>query len=86
MAEATITFTLPDESTEFQTAVDSSAMAAAIFDIRNHVFRPARKHGYEDRRIQELLEKLGSDGEDLVEHLERLFGEILDGYGVSKYS
>lgn len=58
MPKATLTFNLPEESSEFQTAVKAGSMASALWEIKQDLFRPARKHGYMDGEIQELMLKL----------------------------
>jgi hypothetical protein len=51
-------FSLPEEQEEFDQASSAGKMAAALFDARQQVFRPARKHGYSRADIQQLVEKL----------------------------
>lgn len=51
-------FNLQEERDEFETAVMAPNMRSALFDVRQMVFRPARKHGYSQVEIQELVEKL----------------------------
>jgi hypothetical protein len=51
-------FNLQEERDEFETAVMAPNMRSALFDVRQMVFRPARKHGYSRQDIQELVEKL----------------------------
>jgi hypothetical protein len=58
MPIATLRYKLPEEETEFKTAVKSMRTSLAIEDIGNQIFRPARKHGYSDIRIQSLVMKL----------------------------
>lgn len=50
-------FDLPVEQEEFQAAVSAPDMKAALYDIGQEVFRPARKHGYPDAYLQRLLDK-----------------------------
>lgn len=64
--KATLSFSLPEEQQEFSNAVQGSSLRAAIDDIQMEVFRPARKHGYRNERIQQLVEKL----DDLVANAE----------------
>lgn len=64
----------------------------ALNDIANLIFRPARKHGYEDPKLNELIETsrkiIGGDGiettigHEIVEKLERRFYRILEEHGV----
>lgn len=49
-----------------------------VFDqITQQVFRPARKHGYHNYKIQQLLEKCGDAGYELVGLLEETYLDIL---------
>ena len=56
--KGTLEFNLPEEQEEFEQAVNAGKMSAALFDIRQQVFRPARKHGYNRADIQQLIDKL----------------------------
>ena len=40
--------------------------------VEQDIFRPARKHGYPDREIQDLL---GENGEELIGKLEKAYYE-----------
>ena len=51
-------FNLPQEQEEFDAAAGAGKLSAALFDVRQQVFRPARKHGYSRADIQQLVEKL----------------------------
>jgi hypothetical protein len=73
-------FNLPEETDEFETAVMAQNIRSAIFDIQQMVFRPARKHGYADSKLQKMVEE--KDGEELIGELESIFCEILRQYGV----
>lgn len=76
--KAILEFTLPDEQEEFSTAVKGIDMSIALHEIRNRIFRPARKHGYPLPALADLMKKLGEDGEELVRLLEQTFNEILN--------
>lgn len=95
--KATLSFNLPEERDEFETAVNAGKYKGALWEISQRVFRPARKHGYGDSGIQMLLDKadvctvplkFGEDtyevgvGTELVSQLEKLFYEILQEVGV----
>lgn len=58
MPKAILEFSLPEETEEFETAVKAGSLSAALFEVGQRVFRPARKHGYPDQKLQELLNKL----------------------------
>lgn len=51
-------FNLPEEQEEFMDAAKVGSYRAALFDIRQQVFRPARKHGYSRHDIHVLLTRL----------------------------
>lgn len=67
MTDITIKFKMPDDKADFNSAIKGSAALAAIETIANDVFRPARKHGYPDPKIQTLIDNLDNliDGLDL---------------------
>jgi hypothetical protein len=76
--KATLTFTLPEETDDFDWARKGSDAFAALSDVRNCVFRPARKHGYSDVAISELVAKIGEDAIDLIGLLEHRFHRVLE--------
>lgn len=67
-------------------------MAVALWDIQQEIFRPARKHGYSDPRLNKLLEstKIVTDkdgdsyamGYEIVGLLEEKFHQILEQHGI----
>lgn len=90
-------FNLPEDGEEFDTARNAAKYRAALWEISQLVFRPARKHGYSDPRIQELLERAdtltttagtpdfayeGGVGTELVSKLEEIFYQILRDEGI----
>jgi hypothetical protein len=79
MPTGILRFKLPEEEVEFELAQRASDLNGAISDISNEVFRPARKHGYGDEEITELIKKLGeSDACALIGLLEKKFISILE--------
>jgi len=62
-------------------AQNADAAYGALWTIGQEVFRPARKHGYSDSRIQELLTE--GSAVELVSLLEQKFYEILENTGVN---
>jgi hypothetical protein len=73
-----IEFNLPADREDLDIALNAGALYSALFDVRNEIFRPARKHGYNTKELQDLMTKLGDDGVELIAQLETLFGEILE--------
>lgn len=80
MPKAALWFNLPEEQSEFCDAQKGTSLKCAIEEIGNRVFRPARKHGYDDETIQALIDK-NPDAAELVELLEKRFYDILKEYG-----
>jgi hypothetical protein len=72
----TITFNLPEENDELNLAIKASAMSVALFDIGQEVFRPARKHGYNNQELNDLIEK-NPDASEIISILEKMFYNIL---------
>lgn len=58
MPKATLTFDLPEEQNEFDLATSGGAYAHLIWSLENEIFRPARKHGYMEGPVAELLAAL----------------------------
>lgn len=58
MPKATLTFQLPEESEEFKVATIARSLASALWDVRQEIFRPARKHGYSEGKVHNLITKL----------------------------
>jgi hypothetical protein len=81
MSQVTISYTLPEDTEEMNLALSAGDMHLALWDIAQEVFRPARKHGYPQREIQEALDKC-NEGEELVHLLEKRFYEILEEHGI----
>lgn len=79
--KATIEFDLNEEREEFRDFMQASRMSCALHDISNKIFRPARKHGYDDKTLNELIEK-NEGATEIIGLLETKFYEILKEYGV----
>lgn len=79
---ATLTFNLPEEEQEFLVTSKAGSLQAAIWDVGQEVFRPARKHGYPDSALQALVEANDGAAEEIISKLEQLFHEILCRHNV----
>lgn len=91
MPKASIHFNLPEESQDFHDAVHAVDYKLALWEISQEIFRPARKHGYPDEKIQKLLQTIdecvstvmeNGQGTDLIGLLEEKFYEILREKGI----
>jgi hypothetical protein len=93
--KAVLEFTLPEEKEEFDLATKAGDMHSALWHISQEIFRPARKHGYDNSKIQRLLEKadetkvISPDGEEeygagteLVSELESMFYRVLEEFNI----
>lgn len=72
-----LVFTMPDDSEEFEMANKASNYSNAIFRIKQEVFRPHRKHGYNDDKLNKLLES-NPICYDVINILENMTYEILN--------
>ena len=67
----------PDDRAEYKMCNDANRAHSALFEIMNEVFRPARKHGYNDVKINALIS--GGETEEAIGALESLaYGIISD--------
>lgn len=91
MKNVTLKFNVetPEDERAAIRAVTVDAVYAALERIANEVFRPARKHGYQDPEIAALLtESAALSGQEcaarseLIGLLEKKFFEILEDYRV----
>ena len=77
-SKVTITFDDPEDA---KVAMDGWKYKHTIDDIWNEVFRPIRKHGYNNRKIEEILDGLqcGEEnvGYELIEHLIEIYFEVV---------
>ena len=53
--KAILEFSLPEEQEEYEITRQAGKMHSAFWTIGNEVFRPARKHGYSDHRLHDLI-------------------------------
>lgn len=58
-------------------AIKSLDMSIALEEIGQEIFRPARKYGYNNKHITDLLEEMGGRGEELIGLLEDKFFKII---------
>lgn len=65
-----------EDMERYERIMAAERMAQTLFQIRNEIFRPARKHGYSDKLLNKLLEN--SDCAHLIEILESKFNEICE--------
>lgn len=79
-----------DNEEDAVTALNGWKLRAAMDEIGNDVFRPARKHGYADEKINEIIAHLEALCEEnkspeelsavhLISLLERKFYSIIEG-------
>lgn len=79
MPKSTLEFNLNDmeDQRALTRSIKADSAYRSLWDTANEVFRPARKHGYQDEKIQLLVESIGVDAETLIGLLEDKFYEIL---------
>lgn len=69
-----------DERDAHLRAIKAPDAYAALWDIAQEVFRPARKHGYSDPDLNKLLKS--DDVEEAISLLEKRFYQILEDKGI----
>ena len=79
--KATLVFDIPEEQEEFNLAVKAGNLSLTLWDVRQEVFRPARKHGYSDPELAALISK-HPEAAEIVGKLEDLFNAILSRNGL----
>ena len=82
--KATLTFTLPEEQEEFNYASKGHAAFVVLAELGNKLFRPARKHGYDNAQINELIDKIGDDAITLIGLLEDRFVDIVSNSNIDR--
>ena len=81
--EAILKFNMQDadEREAFKQAFHGTDLYLSLVDVRNTIFRPARKHGYSDSAVAELIalieDQMPGTAAELIGRLEQLFNEIL---------
>lgn len=71
-----------EDADEFKLAIQASRMAAALGDILQELFRPARKHGYSDLNLADMVAQHPEYSSELINMLEERFHKILQDRGV----
>jgi hypothetical protein len=86
---AVLQYKLPDESEEYEVAMAGGRALSALYDIRQEIFRPMRKHGYTDARVTGLIDKINAflpaddcAVEELIGLLEEKFSSIITEYNI----
>lgn len=88
MAKITITFDSYEDQEELKDALAGTKYAGQLEDIWSQCFRPAIKHGYSQKHIQDIIEMsimeyINEDGDnenyalDLIDYIGAIYNEIL---------
>jgi hypothetical protein len=77
MPKATLTFNLPAEADDFEVAKDGWKYKSQIEDIWNHVFRPYRKHGYNNQELNKVIEDNPEVADKIIESLIEIYHQVL---------
>lgn len=78
MSKLILRFNLPEEKEESELAQAAERMHFALNDIRQEIFRPARKHGYSNPKLMEIINKNPELTTELIWELETMFTRILN--------
>jgi len=74
--KAILEFTLPEETEEYELAMNGAKAAQKLDDVWNHVFRPHYKHGYPDEELQTLAES--KNGRRLIDLLAQRYKTVVN--------
>ena len=74
-------FNLPEEQDDYQMTIDGPKAFMSLSEIANEIFRPARKYGYGDAQLQQLIED-NPGAFEIISKLESMFYEIIRSNGV----
>lgn len=74
-----------EDRLEMNRALNATNAYMALQEIGNVIFRPARKHGYINSKLRDMIEELDGanltfTGEDLIGELEEMYNNILTTY------
>ncbi len=58
MTKHVVEFTMPDDQYDLETFMNGPKLEGLIHRVEQEVFRPARKHGYSSKGIQELISSI----------------------------
>lgn len=76
MSKVILEFNSPEDHDEIQYAMKGASAHFALEEIRQEIFRPARKHGYANEKIQHYINTY-PDAIQLIRWLEEEFNQIL---------
>ena len=60
-----------------RTILDAQKNKVIVDELYNSLIRKYYKHGYSDLKVNEILEKLGPDGEYLIEHFNSILKDLV---------
>lgn len=95
MAKAILEYNLQDidDRHDFKLANKASDMYLVLWDVAQEIFRPYRKHGYNNSRLNDMIDQSGKTldvdgyestyGYEIVETLEKMFYELLEERGIN---
>lgn len=81
----TLQFSIEDkyEEQELRRALNANNAYSALWEIAQEVFRPARKHGYADPKIEQAMQNKELNHEEIVGLLEEKFFDIIRDHNIS---
>ena len=82
MTKAILRFDLSDfdDKDEYVRCIKATDAFLALDEIQQECFRPARKNMYNDRVLNDLIEKVGDDAFEIIDMLEQKYVEIMNKY------
>ena len=68
----------PDDRMHHKMAVDAQDLLCFIWDVEQYVFRPHRKHGYGDVKLDQLIQR-HPEVEEAISLLEQRYFDLKAG-------
>ena len=60
-----------------RTILDASKNRVIVSELYDTLIRPIHKHGYSDKKVNAILEILGTDADYLMEYFHKLIKELV---------
>lgn len=77
MPQVTLKFKLPEEDSEMKLALRAAEYQDALHRVSQEIFRPHRKHGYDNPKLQGIINANPEVCQEVIGILEDMFFEII---------
>jgi len=78
MPKAILEFNLPEETEEFECSQNGWKYKNQVEEIWLQVFRPYRKHGYNNKELNKVIEDNPEVAEAIIESLITIYHDVIN--------